>query len=137
MTNKNSRRSFLSKAAIASAMAPFVSLTSFGNGYEEAVDKYSKPSAPADLKITEIKCCYIKGSLFVKVLTNQDIYGWGEGVDAVMGTYHLVKNFETRLKGRNPLDVNRLFEDIRKGGFFQGAQAGMYVAVLSAIETAL
>jgi galactonate dehydratase len=35
------------------------------------------------------------------------------------------------------LNVNRLFEDIRKSGVFQGAQAGMYVAVLTAIETAL
>ncbi|RYG53703.1 MAG: mandelate racemase/muconate lactonizing enzyme family protein [Chitinophagaceae bacterium] len=137
MDKSTSRRSFLSKAAIASAMAPFVSLTSFANGYETAIDKYPKSSAPSDLKITEIRCGYIRGSLFVKVFTNQDIYGYGEGVDAIVGTYHLVKNFEARLKGRNPLDVHRLFEDIRKGGFFQGAQAGMYVAVLSAIETAL
>ena len=42
-----------------------------------------------------------------------------------------------RLRGRNPLNVHRIFEDIRKGGIFQGAQAGMYVAVLSAIEIAL
>ena len=42
-----------------------------------------------------------------------------------------------RLKGKNPLNVHRLFEDIRRPGFFQGAQSGMYVAVLSAIETAL
>jgi galactonate dehydratase len=33
--------------------------------------------------------------------------------------------------------VYRIFEDIRKAGFFGGAQSGMYVAVLSAIETAL
>ena len=137
MNNHNSRRSFLSKAAIAAAMTPFASMAAFGNGYEQAVDKYPKRSAPSDLKITEVKCGYIRGSLFVKIFTNQGIYGCGEGVDAVMGTYHLVKNFEFRLKGRNPLDVQRLFEDIRKGGFFQGAQAGMYVAVLSAIETAL
>ena len=99
MSDYNSRRSFLSKAAIASAMARFASLSVFGNGYENAVDNYSKPSAPSDLKITEIKCGYIRGSLFVKIFTNQDIYGCGEGVDAVMGTYHLVKNFEMRLKG--------------------------------------
>ena len=49
----------------------------------------------------------------------------------------MVKSFCARLKGQNPLNVHRLFENIRKGGFFQGAQAGMYVAVLSAIETAL
>lgn len=137
MSRNTSRRSFLSKAGMATALAPFVSLGTFGRGYEDAVEKSPRASAPSDLKITEIKCGYIRGSLFVKVFTNQDIVGYGEGVDAVGGTYHLVKNFEFRLKDRNPLDVHRLFEDIRKGGFFQGAQAGMYVAVLSAIETAL
>ena len=133
----NTRRSFITKAAIAAAAAPLASLKTFGQGYETAIDKTPKASAPSDLKITEIKCGYIKGSLFVKVYTNQGIWGCGEGVDAIPGTYYLVKNFEARLKGKNPLNVHRLFEDIRKSGFFQGAQSGMYVAVLSAIETAL
>jgi galactonate dehydratase len=133
----NSRRNFISKAAIAAAITPFASLSTFGMGYQTAIDKRSKLSSPSDLKITEIKCGYIKGSMFVKVYTNQDIWGCGEGVDAIPGTYFLVKNFETRLKGKNPLNVHRLFEDIRKSGFFQGAQSGMYVAVLSAVETAL
>ena len=137
MGSSTSRRNFLSKAAITAALTPFASLRTFGNEYEKAIDKTSKYSAPSDLKITDIKCGYIRGSLFVKIYTNQNIWGCGEGVDAISGTYHLVKNLGARLKGRNPLDVNRLFEDIRKGGFFQGAQAGMYVAVLSAIETAL
>lgn len=137
MENTKSRRSFLSKTALASAMLPFTSFSSFGNGYQQAIENTEKRSVPKDLKITEIKCGYIRGSLFVKIFTNQDITGVGEGVDAVAGTYHLVKNFEARLKGRNPLDVHRLFEEIRRGGFFQGAQAGMYIAVLSAIETAL
>src|SRR3954471_3251066 len=133
----NTRRSFISKAAIAAAMTPLASLSSFGSGYEAAIDKTPKISTPSDLKITDIKCGYIKGSLFVKVYTNQDIWGCGEGVDAIPGTYHLVKNFGARLKGKSPLNVHRLFEDIRKSGIFQGAQSGMYVAVLSAIETAL
>ena len=133
----NSRRSFISKAAIAAAMAPLASLSTFGQGYETAIDKTPKLSAPSDLKITDIKCGYIRGSVFVKIYTNQDIWGCGEGVDAIPGTYHLVKNFGARIKGKNPLNVHRLFEDIRKSGFFQGAQSGMYVAVLSAIETAL
>ena len=133
----HSRRSFITKAAIAAAMTPFASLSTFGQGYEKAIDKTPKPSAPSDLKITDIKCGYIRGSLFVKIYTNQDIWGCGEGVDAVPGTYHLVKNFGARIKGKNPLNVHRLFEDIRKSGFFQGAQSGMYIAVLSAIETAL
>src|SRR6186997_3093460 len=132
-----SRRSFITKAAVAAAMTPLASLTSFGQGYEQAIDKTPKRSAPADLKITDVKCGYIRGSVMVKIYTNQDIWGCGEGVDAIPGTYHLVKNFGARLKGKNPLNVHRLFEDIRRSGFFQGAQSGMYVAVLSAIETAL
>jgi galactonate dehydratase len=137
MSNSTSRRSFITKAAIASALAPLASLSTFGQGYENAIDKNPKRSAPSDLKITEIKCGYIRGSLFVKIYTNQDIWGCGEGVDAIPGTYHLVKNFGERIKGKSPLNVHRLFEDIRRSGFFQGAQSGMYVAVLSAIETAL
>lgn len=137
MSNNQSRRSFLSKAALATALAPLAPFAGFGSSYEKAVGDAPKNSSPSDLKITDVKCGYIKGSLFVKIYTNQDIWGCGEGVDAVPGTYHLVKNFGMRLKNQNPLNVYRLFENIRRQGFFQGAQAGMYVAVLSAIETAL
>ncbi len=137
MKNANSRRSFLSKAAMASALLPFTSLSTFGQGYEQAIEKMPAPSAPSDLKITDVKCGYIRGSAFVKIYTNQGIWGCGEAVDAVPGTYYLVKDFGNRIKGKSPLNVHRLFEDIRKSGFFQGAQSGMYVAVLSAIEAAL
>lgn len=135
---KNSRRDFLSKAAATTALTalPFVN---YGRQYETAIDRTPKMSAPADLKITDIKCGYIRGghSLFVKIYSNQDIVGHGEGVDATPGTYHLVKIFGERLKGQNPLNVHRLFEDLRKRGFFEGAQSGMYVAVLTAVESAL
>lgn len=133
-----SRRNFLSKSAIGSAMA-FSPITNFGAGFETAINNAPKSSAPADLKITDVKCGYIRNghSLFVKIYSNQDIVGHGEGVDATPGTYHLVKMFGSRIKGKSPLNVNRLFEDIRRSGFFEGAQAGMFIAVLSAIETAL
>ncbi|MCW3082468.1 mandelate racemase/muconate lactonizing enzyme family protein [Segetibacter sp.] len=137
MSTSNSRRSFLTKAAIAAAFAPIAPIATFGRGIESAVEKTPITSPPSDLKITDIKCGYIKGSLFVKIYTNQNIWGCGEGVDAIPGTYYLVKDFGRRLVGKSPLNVHRLFEDIRKGGFFQGAQSGMYIAVLSAIETAL
>ena len=133
----NSRRSFLTKTAIAAAMAPFAPLATFGKGLEDAVEKTSLYSAPSDLKIETVTPAYVRGSLFVKITSNQGIIGWGEGVDAIPGTYYLLKSFGNRLKGRSPLSVNRIFEEIRKGGVFQGAQAGMYIAVLSALETAL
>ena len=41
----NSRRSFISKAAIVAAMTPFASLSTFGQGYEQAIDKTPKRSA--------------------------------------------------------------------------------------------
>ncbi|GAB3910833.1 mandelate racemase/muconate lactonizing enzyme family protein [Larkinella knui] len=134
----NSRRSFLTKSAIASALA-VSSLSSFGEGLETALERTPLSSAPSDLKITDIKCGFIRGghSLFVKIHTNQGIWGCGEGVDATPGTYYLVKLMAERIKGKSPLNVNRLFEDIRKSGFFEGAQAGMFIAVLSAVETAL
>lgn len=135
---KNSRREFLTKATAGAALSALPFAT-YGKEYLEATDRAPKMSAPRDLKITDIKCGYIRGghSLFVKIYSNQDIVGHGEGVDATPGTYHLVKIFGDRLKGKNPLNVNRLFEDLRRRGFFEGAQAGMYVSVLTAVESAL
>lgn len=113
--------------------------SSFGAGFEKAIRNTPLSSAPSDLKITDIKCGYIRNghSLFVKIHTNQGIWGCGEGVDATPGTYHLVKMFGERIKGRSPLNVHRLFEDIRRSGFFEGAQSGMFIAVLTAVESAL
>src|SRR4051812_13385735 len=139
MTHSNSRRSFFKKAALTAGA--FVPLTAtFAQGLETALDTSPKMvGKPSDLKVTEIKCGYIRGghSLFVKIYTNQNIWGCGEGVDATPGTYHLVKMFGERIKGQSPLNVHKLFEDIRRAGFFEGAQSGMFVAVLTAVETAL
>lgn len=135
--SNSSRRSFISKAALAAAITPFASLSTFGQGLEEAVEKKQFNSPPSDLKITDVKCGYIGGSLFVKIFSNQDIYGCGEGVDAIGGTYYLVQNMKRRLIGQSPFNIHKIFEDFRRGAHFGGGQSGMFVAVLSAIETAL
>ena len=67
-----------------------------------------------------MKCGYVRGSLFVKIHTNQGIWGCGEAVDAIQGTYHMVQSFGQRLRNQSPLNVHRLFEQIRKGGVFGG-----------------
>src|SRR5689334_4843323 len=138
MTHQSSRRAFITKSALAGALG-FSALSGFGKGLETALQRTPLLSAPSDLKITDIKCGYIRNghSLFVKIHTNQGIWGCGEGVDATPGTYHLVKMMGERIKGKSPLNVHRLFEDLRRTGFFEGAQAGMYVSVLTAVETAL
>ena len=138
MKHDDSRRSFLTKAAVAAATTPFVSMSTFGQGVQQAVNNAPKASSPSDLRIESVTPAYYQGNrMFVKITTNQGITGWGEGVDAIPGTYYLIKNFERSLRNRNPLDVNRIFEDIRKGGIFNGAQAGMFIAALSAVEIAL
>ena len=137
--NSLSRRSFFKKSTLVGT-ASAAMLSNFGKGLQAAVNNTPFSSNPSDLKITDIKVAYMRGHgthLFVKIFTNQDIIGYGEGMDAVSGTYGLVNGMGRSLKGRNPLDVNRLFDDIRQRGFFHGSQSGIYVAVLTAVEIAL
>ena len=131
------RRDFLTHAARASAGLGL--FNQLGSDLFRAIQKQSLFSAPSDLKITGVECAYIRNghSLFVKVFTNQDVWGNGEAVDATPGTYHLVKIMGKRIRGKNPLNMHRIFEDVRRRGFFEGAQGGMYIAVLTAIESAL
>ena len=139
MSKKHSRRSFLTKTALgAGAMAagPFAAM---GKTLESSLKETKKYSRPSDLEITDFKVGFIRGGshLFVKIYINQDIVGHGEGADAVRGTDQLVLGWGRRLQGRNPLDVHRLFYEIRRSGVFGGAQSGMYLAALAAVETAL
>ena len=139
---ENSRRAFLKKVGIG-VPASVVFLNNFGTGYSDAITAQPKRSLPSDLKITKVSAAYCLESqrrMFLKIETNQGITGYGEGTDAVVGGYYLVKLFGTQLVGKNPLEINRLFEDIRRingANIFSGAQAGTYVAILSAIDIAL
>ncbi|MER3376203.1 MAG: mandelate racemase/muconate lactonizing enzyme family protein [Allomuricauda sp.] len=134
---KPSRRSFLSRATLGITGAM---LATNYDGLAASIERTPKSSAPSDLKITAVKCGFIRNehSLFVKIYTNQDIVGHGQGVDGVYGTYHVVHHLaKNHLIGKNPLNINRLQEEMRRGGLFKGAQAGMYVCVMTALETAL
>ncbi len=135
--NPQSRRSFITKGAMAGALGFAGISESFGKAFTKAIDENPKLSAPSDLKITDVKCGYVGGSLFVKIYSDQDIYGCGEGVDAIRGTYHMVNGMGRFLKGQSPFAIHKIFEQMRRAGHFGGGQSGMYVAVLSAIETAL
>ncbi len=80
MANPKTRRSFLTKSALAgAALQP---LAAFG----QAVQNANTASGPSALRITDVKCGYVRGSLYVKVHTNQGIWGCGEAVDAIGGT---------------------------------------------------
>ncbi len=63
-----------------------------------------------------MKCAYSGGGLFVKIFTNQDIWGSGEAVDAIGGTYYLVQRIGKQISGKSPLNQNR-FLGIEKRKF--------------------
>jgi galactonate dehydratase len=138
----DSRRSFLRKLGIGSTAAAAL-FTNFGSGLQKAVSNQVIRSAPSDLKITKVSAAYCTESqrrMFLKIETNQGITGYGEGTDAVVGGYFLALELGRQIVGKNPLDVYRLFEDLRKyngANVFSGAQAGTFVGILSAIDIAL
>ncbi len=138
MAQPRSRRSFLKGGALGALTG--ATLAGGLDGLAHAVERTPQSSRPSDLKITGVRGGLIRGehSLFVKIETNQGITGHGQAVDGVYGTYYVMKHLAQRhLIGRSPLNVHRLQEEMRRGGLFKGAQAGMYVCVMSALETAL
>lgn len=92
------------------------------------------------MKITDIKTAEISGhgySLFVKIFTDEGIEGLGECIHGGDGVAMLVADMGEMIKGRNPLDVDRLFESIRHRYIFNGALAGNVVTAMTGIEIAL
>lgn len=136
-----SRRSFFKKSGAGILGASI--LANFGMGFQNAVNAQPLSSSPSDLKITKVSSAYFHANqrkMYVKIQTNQGITGYGEAVDAVGGTHYLVKQLGEKLIGKNPVNVNRLFDDLRRVAPlapFVGSQSGVYVAVLSAIDIAL
>jgi galactonate dehydratase len=129
-----SRRQWLAGAA--PAVVGVLSLPALS----EAVQTVSTPYRRPKLKITDIRTAEVLGhgyQLHVRIYTDQGIFGHGEGTDAVQGGVGLIRMFRRFLVGQDPLNVDRLFERIRTAGIFAGAQAGQYVAALSAVEIAL
>ena len=129
-----SRRDLLGTAArSASGLLAFPSLTA-------AVQAESSPYRRPRLKITDVRTAEVMAhgyQLHVRIYTDQGVVGHGEGTDAVQGGVGLVRMFRRFLVDQDPLNVDGLFERIRTSGIFAGAQAGQYIAALSAVEIAL
>jgi len=105
-------------------------------GLSAAIQNATSPFRRPKLKITDVQTTFVR-ALHVRIQTDQGLFGDGEGVDAVSGGASIVAGFRYALVGQDPLNVDALFERIRTSGIFAGAQAGQYVAALSAVEIAL
>ena len=105
-------------------------------GLSAALQTSTSPSRRPKLRITDVQTAFVR-ALHVRIITDQGVFGDGEGVDAVSGGAGIVSGFRFALIGQDPLNVDALFERIRTSGIFAGGQAGQYVAALSAVEIAL
>jgi galactonate dehydratase len=105
-----------------------------------AIQEKSTPYQRPKLKITDIRTAQVAvhgPQTHVRIYTDQGIIGQGEATDAAVGAPSLIKGFRRFLIGRDPLNVDALWEQVRTMGIFAGAQGGQYMAALSGLEIAL
>ena len=125
------RRSFFRHAA-GNAFA----LPALSRAIQESTSPYQRPK----LKITDVRTAevVVHGlQTHVRIYTDQGLIGQGESTDAAVGSAALIHSFRHFLVGKNPLNVDALWESIRTSGIFAGAQGGQYVTALTGVEIAL
>jgi galactonate dehydratase len=129
-----SRRSF-AKSALAPVAGAFA-LPGLAKAIQEHSTVYNRPK----LKITDIRTAEVMVhglQTHVRVYTDQGLFGQGEATDAANGTTALMRMFSRFLIGKDPLNVDALWEQVRTAGIFAGAQGGQYITALTGLETAL
>ena len=92
------------------------------------------------MKITDIRTAEVRvhgHQTHVRIYTDSGLIGQGEATDAAVGTAALVRSFRPFLIGKDPLNVDAIWEQIRVSGIFAGAQGGQYVTALTGVEIAL
>jgi galactonate dehydratase len=104
----------------------------------QAAVPYSRPK----LRITDIRTAEVRAhghQVHVRVYTDDpELFGEGECTDAAHGAASIIQqHFRRFLIGQDPLNVDYLFERIRTGGIFGGAQGGQYVTALTGVDHAL
>ena len=126
------RRALFTAAAAAGSAALMRELSQAGDNPAAAVA--DKASA---IKITKLRAVPVGGSLFIRIDTNQGVYGWGEtaGIEGKVAAALANSLFEL-LDGENPTRIEHLWQklfrshrDIRGGPFM--------VHTISAIDIAL
>lgn len=130
----NSRRDFLKKASLGGLSLGAMPFGSTEEQLEHATRKVNRNSNPSELEITDLRVAVIDDIPFrvplIRIDTNQGISGYGEVRDGGDEQYALI--LKSRLLGKNPCNVEKLFGTIRQFGG-HGRQGGG----VSGVETAL
>lgn len=132
-----SRRTVLKGAALpALGSISAFSLPALASAVETNSTIYQRPK----LKITDVRTAQVLvhgPQTHIRIYTDQGIFGHGEATDAAIGTASLIQSWRPFLIGQCPLNVEALWEKVRTGGIFAGAQGGQYVTAMSGLEMAL
>jgi galactonate dehydratase len=129
-----SRRNFLASGG--AALAGGLGLPRLSAAVQSASSPYHRPR----LKITDVRTAMVAvhgAQAHVRVYTDQGLIGQGESTDAAVGTPALIRSFRPHLIGKDPLNVEAIWEELRRAGIFAGAQGGQYITALSGLEIAL
>jgi len=93
------------------------------------------------MKIRDIQAMEVRGhhgcSTYVRVYTDEGLTGTGECIHGRAAAPVIIGEMKRLLVNENPMNVDRLFEKVRRAYIFDGALAGNVVSALSGIEIAL
>ena len=92
------------------------------------------------MKITDVRTAEVKGhgySTYVRIYTDEGLVGNGECIHGGEGCPQMVHALKRYIIGENPLDVDMLWEKMRRARLFDGAMAGATVTAMTGIEIAL
>ena len=127
------RRNFLKKTALGGLALSSMAAYSFEDSISEATSKVNRSSSPSKLQITDMRYALTNvmgGTAIIRIDTNQGIYGLGEVRDAADVRYALF--LKSRILGKNPCNVEKLFKTIKQFGG-PARQAGGVCAVEMAL----
>ena len=114
-------------------MAGWLGLESLHGAVQQNSTVYTRPK----LRITDVRSGQFGGNYHVRLLTDEGLFGDGEAVDAASGAEGIVQGIGRSLINQSPLNSEALWERIRTGGIFAGAQGGQFTAALTALDVAL
>ena len=93
------------------------------------------------MKITEVKTAEVRVNRYlyhyVRIHTDEGIYGTGEASHVDGGWRGSTQTMAAQLIGKDPRDVDALFEGIRRSYIFRGGMSGLAISALTGLEVAL
>ncbi|WP_435357429.1 mandelate racemase/muconate lactonizing enzyme family protein [Emticicia sp. SJ17W-69] len=121
----DNRRDFIKKASLGGLSLGLLFDGKPEQEMEFITQKVKRAGKPSDLKITDVRVAVVTGAPMtcpiLRIDTNQGISGYGEVRDGASAKYGLF--LKSRLLGKNPCDVEKIFKSIKQFGG-QGRAAG-------------